>query len=492
MKILLVDPPGKNKGLNSGLGYLSALLQEFHDLRILDLNNVQMGSCGDPNPEMPWGELEKKISEALDEFNPELFGISVKTNTADLASRIFNSVQSQKPKLMTVAGGPHITLDGFYFLRENNIDFGIHREGEYSFCELCSAIENNKKIEDIKGLFYRKNNSLLQTPERDPINELDNIPFPLYENFTSVISNNGIVDEYPILTSRGCPFRCSYCSMPVIMGRVWRSHSPQRVIAELKHAQQKYRSTSFSVVDDNFSLNTERAKQICDILIEKKMNLPWTIQNGIRADRIDKDLAEKMKYAGCRYVWIGVETADEQVFKSINKGAALSQIEKGIANLKHAGIRVGSFFILGLPKSTRKSDLKSVDFVRKHGIDGWWFNFVPYPHTSAWDWVETHGKRLRTSEGAFQFGANDRGPVFETEEYPKDIRKKTYDDIHIKLGYFDRLVDPSTRQIEKWTRVMKIVRPHGLGAVLSLFIFVVKYNLRLGIKTFFPHRCGIR
>lgn len=483
MKILLVDPPGRNKGLNSGLAYLSAFLEGSHDLKVLDLNNIQMGSCGDPNPEMPLNELEERISEALEEFSPELFGVSVKTNTADLAFRILKSVRAQYPKLLTVAGGPHITLDGSHFLVDSNVDFGVLREGEYTFKELCCALENNEKIGEIKGLLYRKNGTLVQAPERDPIENLDAIPFPHYENFTSVISNDGVVEEYPLLTSRGCPFRCSYCSMPGIMGRVWRAHLPQRVIAELKNAQQKYRSTSFAIVDDNFTLDTKRAGNICDLLIEEKLNLPWTIQNGIRADRINKDLSEKMKSAGCRYVWVGVETADEKVFNSINKGVKLSQIEEGIANLKHAHIRVGGFFIIGLPESTRESDLKSVDFVKKHGIDGWWFNFVPYPHTDAWDWVKNHGKKLRPSEGAFQFGTNNMEPVFETDEYPKDIRMKTYDDIHVKVGYFDRLADPSMQQRERWSLTFHKIRPYGFKIILSYFFFVFRFNLKLAAKT---------
>ena len=193
-------------------------------------------------------------------------------------------------------------------------------------------------------------------------------------------------------------------------------------------------------------------------------------------------MANKMKRSGCHYVWIGIESADEKVFNAINKGEKLGDIKTGIKHLKNAGIRVGGFFIVGLPYSTKDADLKSVDFVKGLGIDGWWFNFVPYPHTQAWNWVQTHGKILRSRDGVLQFGTNSIDPVFETEEYSKESRINAYNEIHIKLNYFDRLVDPSLNQREKWRRAFKIVRPYGLKTMLLLLIFILKHNVKLALE----------
>jgi anaerobic magnesium-protoporphyrin IX monomethyl ester cyclase len=266
------------------------------------------------------------------------------------------------------------------------------------------------------------------------------------------------------------------------MGGKWRSQSPTRVIEELQSAKPKYRCDSFTVVDDNFTLNLKRVENICDLLISARVNLRWNSQNGIRADRIREDLARKMKSSGCQFVWIGIETADEQVFKTINKGEELINIEKGIGYLKRAGIQVGGFFIVGLPYSTRDADLKSVHFVLEHGIGGWWFNFVPYPQTEAWKWVQNHGRLLRPIEGALQYDTANVEPVFDTEEYPKETRMKTYEEIHVRLKYFDRLVDPSLRQLERWSRTLKIVAPYGIGNIMHLLIFILKYNARLALQ----------
>lgn len=486
MRILLVDPPGKNKGLNSGLGYLSAILKDQHEVQVLDLNNIEMGFCGDPNPDMPKDELEERLISSVDEFEPQLFGVSVKTFTAEISKYIFKFIKAQRPGLTTLAGGPHITLDGFRFIQENRIDFGIQGEGEYTALKFSNALEKDGDLRNIEGILSWRDGQLIQNPRHRTIDDLDALPFPEYDNFSSVRDHGGRLQEYPLLTSRGCPYRCSYCSMPRIMGGKWRSHKPSRVIEELQHARSKHRSTSFTVVDDNFTLDLKRVESICELLISEKMNLPWNSQNGIRADRINEGLAEKMKRSGCQYVWIGIESADERVFNYIDKGEKLVNIEKGIAHLKKAGIRVGGFFILGLPFSTRESDLKSIDFVREHGIDGWWFNFIPYPHTEAWNWVLSHAKILRPIEGALQYGTQDIEPVFETDEYPEESRIKTYKDIHIRLKYFDRLADPSLKPWERWKSVFRTVRPYGFGTILSFLIFILKENVKAGIKFLFP------
>ncbi|MFX0133859.1 MAG: B12-binding domain-containing radical SAM protein, partial [Candidatus Hodarchaeota archaeon] len=348
--------------------------------------------------------------------------------------------------------------------------------------ELCSVLEKNEDVENIEGIYYWKNGQLVNNPRNSTIRNLDSIPFPDYDNFSSIMTNNGYLKEYPILTSRGCPYKCTYCSMPKIMGGKWRSHTSQRVIDELQHAKKKYHSSRFTVVDDNFTLNIERVEDICDRLISMEINLPWNSQNGIRADRISVDLAKKMNQSGCHYVWIGIENAEEEVFKTINKGEKLEDIKTGIKHLRNVGIRVGGFFIIGLPYSTKEADLKSVSFVKDLGIDGWWFNFVPYPHTEAWDWVQTNAKMLRPINGALQFGTSSIEPVFETEEYLKEDRINTYNEIHIKLKYFDRLTDPSLKSWDKWQKVLKIVAPYGAGAILSLLIFILKHHVKMALK----------
>jgi radical SAM superfamily enzyme YgiQ (UPF0313 family) len=478
MRILFIDPPGKSRGLNSGLAYLAAALKESFPLRVLDLNNIPLDLCGGPNPAMPVQDAERKIRAAAEEFRPDVVGVSVKTSTAGISGHIVEFIKSGMPKIITLAGGPHITLDGRKFIAEHKVDFGVIGEGEDIALRLLKALEGEGRAEEIDGALYWQDGRLGENPPPPLRRNLDALPFPDFSAFSSVMENRGRIIEYPLLSSRGCPCDCSFCTMPSLMGRTWRSHTPERVVAELKEAGQKYGCTRFTVVDDNFTLNTGRAERICDLLVAENIRLPWNSQNGIRADHISPNLAAKMKRSGCTHVWIGVESADEDVFRHIKKGETLDNIREGIRALKQARIRVGGFFIVGLPLSTREADLASVNFVRAEGIDGWWFNFVPYLRTRAWDWIEAHGRWLRSPEDALQYGSGDIEPVFETDDYPREIRVRTYREIHVRLGLFERLADPFAKKKGRWRKVYSLVRPFGLRAILSFLIFILKRNVR--------------
>lgn len=488
MKILLVDPPGKNKGLNTGLGYLSAVLKGSHEVSVLDLNNIEVGICGDPNPDLPIESVEEDVIRAVEEFEPDLFGISVKTFTVTIAKHIFNLVKARWPKVMTIAGGPHITLDGLKFIEEIGIDYVIRGEGEFSIVELCSALSDKRDPGNVKGLLYWKDGQIVQNPGMTTIDNLDSLPFPCYDNFSSVIRNSGRLPEYPILTSRGCPYKCTYCSMPKIMGNRWRYRNPDAVVKELQQAKARYGNTCFAVVDDNFTLNLKRVDAICDRLIAGRLNLAWNCQNGIRADRIGGELAGKMKQSGCRYVWIGIENADEEVFHRINKGEKLEDIERGIGFLKNAGIRVGGFFIVGLPHSTREADLKSVDFVKKNGIDAWWFNFVPYPHTEAWEWVRKNGKILRSPEGVLQYGTSDIKLVFETDDYSEAERIRTFKDINYRMGYFHCLFDHSTGQLDNIKRLLGEILTDNRSVLFPFLLFLIRSNVKSALRSLRSNR----
>jgi anaerobic magnesium-protoporphyrin IX monomethyl ester cyclase len=476
MRILLIDPPGNNKGFNTGLGYLSAALEGRHQVRVLDLNNILIGRCGDPNPALPVDQRDLRIARSLSDFEPQIVGISVKTFTVSVAKSILQFIKKTRPAMACIVGGPHVTLDGPSFVRETGADFGMQGEGEYGFLELCDILERNGAVGKIAGILHWRDGEVRLEEPNPPIEKLDNLEFPNYRNFSSVVDNGGKIPEYPILTSRGCPYKCSYCSMPEIMGGKWRSRDPVSVVDELGKAREVFGSTSFTVIDDNLTINSGRVEQMCDLLISRRLSLPWNSQNGIRADRVSAALAKKMSLSGCRYVWVGIESADEEVFTAIDKGESLDDIRKGIGHLQKAGIKVGGFFIVGLPGSTRSRDLKMIDFVRAHHIDAFVFNFVPYPKTRATDWIRENGKVLRASTGVLQFGADGIEPVFETHDYSKEDRMKTFNEINIRLGYFDRLVDPSTAQHERWRKVYRIVRPYGRGVLSEFLCFILRYN----------------
>jgi len=191
--------------------------------------------------------------------------------------------------------------------------------------------------------------------------------------------------NYPIMTSRGCPYNCIFCCVGKTSGKKWRTRDIKEVIKEIEYAKRKFNIKSFCVFDDNFTMDMERAKEFCKML--KEINLPWCAVN-CRADKVDYELLKNIKESGCEFVHFGIESADPDVFKGIEKGETLEQIEKAIHLAKKAGLKVGGSFIIGLPNSTYESEMKSLAFAKKNKID--FVEFYPLQilkGAKIWEWL---------------------------------------------------------------------------------------------------------
>jgi hypothetical protein len=215
--------------------------------------------------------------------------------------------------------------------------------------------------------------------------------------------------------------------VPKINGRKFRRRSPESVIDELRHARKEYVFRDFEFLDDNLTLDVEHAKRVCEALIRADLGVGWYANNGIRADRLDKELTHLMKRSGCKGVAIGVESADDDVLKNIKKGETVDQLRRGILLLKEAGITVGGHFIVGLPGDTLEKVHRSIGFKDEVGLDYAYFNqLVPYPGTELGEWALEHATILvENVTDASHFGKTEQ--VFmETPEFPKADREKVF------------------------------------------------------------------
>jgi radical SAM superfamily enzyme YgiQ (UPF0313 family)/GT2 family glycosyltransferase len=441
-KCLLIDPPGHQKGVNVGLAYLASSLAEagIH-VKVLDLNNVFCGAS-----------LES-VCQYIRQGDFSLIGFSVKTSTYKNAVELADSTKQRFPELIHVAGGPHVTLCTEEFLRENSwCDYAFAGEGEETLVELCKRIDEGalKELEASAGVAYLQNGKLMEGGKRH-VKDLDSLPLPLYEAFECMEFKDS---EYPLITSRGCPYSCIYCSVGKISGRVWRSRSLDEITAELRLAQQRYGVTRFNILDDTFSQNINRAKEFCRTLIDSELDLPWACGNGIRADRVDEEFAALMKESGCEIVMLGVESGDPEIFAGIKKGETLEQVEKAIKMLQSSGIKVGGFFIVGLPGDSIQGTRKTLEFIRNSDLAWSHFNMLtPYPGTELWEWIEHNGTFLRsTKDGSHFLGSID--PAFETKAFTAKQMKKAYVTAYARPGFMDFLVPPG---IGKWRRRFRIV-----------------------------------
>ncbi len=219
----------------------------------------------------------------------------------------------------------------------------------------------------------------------------------------------------------------SNCNVPTVIGRKFRTRSGENILAELRYAHEKYGSKEFKVLDDNFTLQMDRAKDICRLFVDEKLDMKWTCPNGIRADRLDEELCTLMKQAGCYSMSIGVESGDPEVFDKIKKGERLADVEKGIRLAQAAGIKVHGFFIIGLIGSTYEADKRSMEFAKRLGITASWGILVPYPGTEVWEQVKNDSRARihRDWKDGFHIGARPK-PVFDTPEYTAEERVRAY------------------------------------------------------------------
>ena len=258
--------------------------------------------------------VNKKLNDfflSLKRFCPQYVGFSMMSLRYKRVYAIIRKTKEIFPDVVTIAGGPHISLMREQVLLEcSSLDFGVALEGEYTLFELLSGVSPEK----IKGLIYRNfENKVMFNGERPFISSLASLPFPKYHEFS--FDDYFHPGEIPIVTSRGCPFRCTYCSVKKVIGKQFRQKSPESIIEEIGYWVGR-RFHSFNIVDDNFTLDESRIHSIINLLEKSDFpGLNFSLSNGIRADRIDRELLSRMKYTGFSWIGLGVEGGNNKVLK---------------------------------------------------------------------------------------------------------------------------------------------------------------------------------
>ena len=442
-KVLLIDPRGFGSGLNLGLGYIAGILaKNGYAVKVIDCNNFPDRLSKGPSisiGNLVHDDWKTKVGQAL-EWEPEVIGVSINSFTQDSAYEITQFCREKRgDQSLYVAGGPHVSVFRSEFLEKNKhlFDFAIVGEGEETIVELLESLTEPEKV---KGLIYcdPNTNEVRQTVDRPPMRNLDSLPFPLIEAFDTVSLEAGL-HNYQLSSSRGCPYKCVFCSQ--ILSRVWRPRSPEHVIAEIKMAKEKFRMSSITFWDDNFSLDVNRAKKICDLMKAENINLEYNLA-GVRADRLDEELLQKLKDTGCKSIFIGIEDGDAETFPFVGKGESLEAIEKAVAMVKKFGIAISSYMITGLINSNYDSFLRSLAFVERIGIPAHWNIAFPLPRTDLYEWALRNGRFLMTVEEGFRHCMTSKNPpvVFDTPDYPKEARLKAYYVGNLRCRGYDMVI----------------------------------------------------
>ena len=330
-----------------------------------------------------------KQEEALEKIrrtNPRVIGIqamfSMKDKTLEFAKLLRNDCE------LLVAGGPLATSNPEDFIQF--FDVVAIGEGEQTMLEIVQAFEDKSGFRGVKGITFRQKGKVIVTSSRGFIEDLDAIPFPAREQFNngqymSHYSGNFGYTTTAIITSRGCPFQCDFCSRP-IFGNSFRSRSPGNIAQEVEEVRELgYERVWFA--DDCFTLDRMRLMDICEELIRRKVGIGWECLS--RVDTVDFDIACKMKEAGCVRVFFGIESGNDSVLKIMKKHATVEEARRAVDIFKRAGIQVGAFFIIGYPGESEQTVLDTVNFASSLPLDYLSFTFpYPIPGTPLFDRVK--------------------------------------------------------------------------------------------------------
>jgi len=415
MKIVLIQPPSGTPSLKVpplGLGYIAAVLKTNQiETKIIDLN-IENSS----------------LSTYLSCEKPEIVGVSSIVANARRALEIARQSKSILPRSFLVMGGPYPSMMGDRLLtRHREVDAAVVGEAEFTFLELVKRLQDGKRLDAVEGLIFREDDRIRSNPPSNPIYPLDRIPYPAREELKMRLYGE---NAGSIFTSRGCPQQCIFCSRPVF-GRKWRGHSPEYVLKEIEHLMKEYGVSTLSVLDDNFTVDLDRAERILDGIIAKKWKLAIYFWNGMRVDHMTKPLLMKLKKAGCTAINFGVESVDPDVIEFIRKGVSLDQIEQAIKLSRELGIRANVFLMLGNPGDNVKVVDKIRKFVEKVHVDGVHLSMAtPLMGTKFWDWIEKNGRWLDYDrEELLDWPIDDTEesyPVFETLDFSADERIRAY------------------------------------------------------------------
>jgi radical SAM superfamily enzyme YgiQ (UPF0313 family) len=316
----------------------------------------------------------KQTLDWVKKENPDILGFSVLNSSAIEAPLLAERVKKENPNVTIVFGNYHATFNAERILRKYpSVDVIVRGEGESTSLDLAKCLEKNERLEDVKGITFRKNGKIVATPDRPLIKDVDSLSFPNRDlvggEYSSTIYGVRVASKKftTIVSSRGCPFQCTFCACRKFARGLWRPRTVENIIKELQMLKgMGYEQ--FLFVDDNFTLNIKRVVDFCRRLRKEKLDIEWFCDS--RVDNCRYDMMREMVKAGCRIVYFGIESGNKRILNYYRKGITPDESEKAVKNARKAGVDVvvGSF-ILGAPDETKREIENTLKFVNKLDID---------------------------------------------------------------------------------------------------------------------------
>ena len=438
MKVTFLNPPQTNSKYkflgvvapSLGIGYMAAVLEEHgYDVDVLDASAL----------ELTYDEIGDEILKR----NPDIVSISALTPTIGVALDSADKIKQVKPDTVVVLGGYHPTFEYKSVLEEPSVDVVVRGEGEYTFLDLVQTIERGGDLANVEGLAFHdeSDSSLTVTPDRPIIQDLDELPFPAFHLFPMEKYKilNITTNVATIITTRGCPMKCSFCSSAALHGDHLRRRSYENVCDEIEVRLREQNIDTIAFMDDTFTLNKKFVRDFCAEIKRRNLKFWWGCTS--RVDTLDEELLQTMKDAGCITIFIGVESADQQMLEKMNKNITISKTENAFRLARKVGIRTIASCVIGMPEDTRKSIANTIAFVKNLNPNYALYSLAtPYPGTRFYN--ETFKKNLIQIKDWSKFTLLD--PVLKTVDVSskelRSIQKKAFLKFYLRPGYLAKQV----------------------------------------------------
>jgi anaerobic magnesium-protoporphyrin IX monomethyl ester cyclase len=352
-----------------GLAYIAAVLEtQGHEVRIID-NYLR----------------KRSITEIMNEIaagRPDLVGLSVVCTNLKESLDVVSNTKKMFPDTVTVCGGPQATIDPEGLLRYGAVDYVVVGEGEETMLELTRLRESPASdMRQCRGLFLRdKAGGAFFTGQRPLISDLDTLPLPARHDLEAKAYPNpnlGLIDAAPVFTvssSRGCPYRCTFCSSSGYWDRTFRSRSAKNIVDEIGWLMKNDRARGINFREDNFLVRKQRVFDICEEMLRREIEIPWLCET--RVDHVDEGLLKMMRRAGCRGLWCGVESGSQKVLDFIRKGYTVEQVRAAFRLFQKYELKTGASFMFGFPGESMDDIRQTLALAEE--IEPTWASFAPY------------------------------------------------------------------------------------------------------------------
>ncbi|HII15015.1 MAG TPA: radical SAM protein [Nanoarchaeota archaeon] len=450
MKVLLIVPETDSHYTVPplSLGYIAKdLIRNGFEVRILDGIKEKLN--------------EQKMGDTAREFQPDVVGFQVYSCDVPAVNKYLKLLKEEFPNVLRIIGGPHVSgVKEAVFNDLNDADYAFHGEVEAVLPKFLKHYRTGD-LHSLKGLIWRDKENVRANPPNIE-EDLDAIGMPAWElmnpNSYRGAPQGAVYRNFPIapiLTSRGCPYFCTFCANHITHGRKVRERSVANIIEEIAYLQKEYGVKEIHIIDDNFANRKERVLEFCNEVKKKQLKFTLTFPNGIRLNCLDEEILKALKGIGCYSVIVGIESGSEKILKDMKKSLAPGIIKEKIKLIDSFGIDVTGFFIIGYPTETRETIEQTIKFAKGLKLKRAHFSlFLPLPGTEITEQLIKEGKLKTVNWAGLSYTKVQYVPEGMTEDELKRYQQKAFMEFYLR----PKIILGMIKEIRSWEQFKQLAK----------------------------------